>query len=716
MQEPQPIERGGSNWLALAVLLLSLAAVMALNLRLEHNRVQAREQERLLAQSRVVQLVLDEQLTSLFHVLGSLSEDWARQKNSQDFNTRLATLIDAMPGVRMMVILDAQGTIQACNVPGLVGQNFNKRAYFTDVQNSPDQAMLYISPPFVSSLGVFTIPLGRMVSGPQGGFNGVVSAGLEPRYFAPLLGSILYAPDMWAGLAHGSGEIFLSIPEREGITGMSLAQPGSFFWEHVKSGNPASIFVGRAKSTGEERIQAVRSIRPAGLSLNDPLVLLVARDPQAVFADWRSATIWKLGLCLALALFSCLGLYVYERHKRESDRQKALAAQAQEDSVRLVHTVIDNIPGMVAYWDADLRCRFANSAYLEWFGRTREEMLGLGIRELLREDLYQKNEKYILAALGGQAQHFERAMVKADGSTGYTMAHYIPDQVGEDVHGFFVLVSDVTDLKEQQLLLEARVEERTEDLRQTMLDLEKAKTQAESASRMKSDFLANLSHELRTPLNPIVVLTDLVLATELSPQQRDYLVDVRDSAQRLLHLFNRLIELMELETYVLTPSSVALASLREMMVQNIATRASAKGLMLGGDVSPELPEEIWSDLHLLRTVLLELAENAVRFTSQGELDVSFSRQADAGTGDQLCISVRDTGIGIPAERLADINTGLAQADVPLNKRFAGLGIGMAKARKAVDLLGGRLEVESVPDQGSTFRVLLPLASVRRPEA
>ncbi|MDP3425870.1 MAG: ATP-binding protein, partial [Humidesulfovibrio sp.] len=169
------------------------------------------------------------------------------------------------------------------------------------------------------------------------------------------------------------------------------------------------------------------------------------------------------------------------------------------------------------------------------------------------------------------------------------------------------------------------------------------------------------------------------------------------------------------ETFTPVPGFVGLASLREMAVQSIADAASAKGLELGGEVSPDLPQDIWSDLHLLRTALLELAENAVRFTTEGALNISFSRRKDAGAGDLLCITVRDTGMGIPAERLKDINTGLTQADAPLNKRFAGLGIGMAKAHRAVTLLGGRLEVESVLDQGSTFRMLLPLAAAPAPE-
>jgi signal transduction histidine kinase len=202
-------------------------------------------------------------------------------------------------------------------------------------------------------------------------------------------------------------------------------------------------------------------------------------------------------------------------------------------------------------------------------------------------------------------------------------------------------------------------------------------------------------------------LTGLVLGTELTPEQRDYLEDVRQAAQKLLKLFNRLIELMELESYAPVQGPVGLRSLLEVALQSCAPPASAKGLSLASSIAADLPDTVWSDLNLLRMALLELVDNAVRFTTEGEVSIAMSR-VEEGEGEKLCIAVRDTGMGIPAERLADISTGLTQADSHLNKRFAGLGVGMAKAHKATALLGGHLEVESAPGSGSTFRILLPL--------
>lgn len=142
--------------------------------------------------------------------------------------------------------------------------------------------------------------------------------------------------------------------------------------------------------------------------------------------------------------------------------------RALKDSERFLRSLIDILPGMVGYWSADLRNGFANAAYLEWFGKTPEEMRDIHIQELMGEALFRKNEPYIRAALRGERQRFERTLIKADGSTGHTWAHYIPDIDAGEVRGFFVLVSDITELKQAQLQLEklnAQLREQSEQLR-----------------------------------------------------------------------------------------------------------------------------------------------------------------------------------------------------------------------------------------------------------
>ncbi|MFG6462042.1 PAS domain S-box protein [Roseateles sp. DXS20W] len=148
-----------------------------------------------------------------------------------------------------------------------------------------------------------------------------------------------------------------------------------------------------------------------------------------------------------------------DRHRFEAElvEQRNLAEsrnQALHQGQRFIKSVTDAIPGLVAYWDKDLRCRFANKAYVEWFGRHPDQLLGTSLRELLGDAVFALNEPYIRGALAGQEQVFERTLVKADGSTGHTLAHYLPDVVAGEVQGFFVLVNDVTALKESQVVLE----------------------------------------------------------------------------------------------------------------------------------------------------------------------------------------------------------------------------------------------------------------------
>jgi PAS domain S-box-containing protein len=185
---------------------------------------------------------------------------------------------------------------------------------------------------------------------------------------------------------------------------------------------------------------------------------------------------------------------------RRKQAEEALAASEQ-----FMRVLTDFIPGMVGYWTRDLRCGFANVAYREWFGRNQEEMMGIHIRDMLGDEVYLKNEQFVIAALRGERQSFERTLTKADGSTGYVWAHYVPRWEGNEVSGFFVLVSDVTELKQVQVELE-----------QVNRDLAQRTVEAEAANRAKSEFLANMSHEIRTPMNAVIGLGNLAIRTENS--------------------------------------------------------------------------------------------------------------------------------------------------------------------------------------------------------
>ncbi|HJW23407.1 MAG TPA: diguanylate cyclase [Rhodocyclaceae bacterium] len=441
------------QWVILALGLATLGGATGFNLYVERGRTEEREEVRLLGQARVIQENLEHNLSSVSWVLADLRRDLPLLKTNGNLTRRLKMLSDAMPGVRTLALLDGGGTVLASSRAELLGQNFALREYFMTPRGHPDPDRIYVSQPFQTSLGIYVVNISLVIPGPRGEFAGIVVATLDPAYFVTLMASVLYAPDMWTAIAHGDGIQFLMVPEREGQPGKNLAQPGSFFSRHRDSGSASNVLTGTVYATGEHRMMAMRTVRPKAVRMDKSLVIAVARDLDAIFAGWRRDLEIQGGLFGLIFIGSILGLYAGQRRQRESARRESEAAAALAASERFMKTVTDNIPGMVAYWTDDLRCRFANHAYLEWFGRTPEQMRGIRIQELMGDELFRKNEPYIRAALTGERQQFERTLVKADGSIGYTWAHYIPDQDGDRVRGFFVLVSDITELKRAQISL-----------------------------------------------------------------------------------------------------------------------------------------------------------------------------------------------------------------------------------------------------------------------
>ena len=441
------------HWLGLLI----LGTVIAGNLFLDYGRIENREKEHLLLQTLIVQKILDHNLLAIDAVLQDLREHAVQAESPVSLNHRLDILATALGGVRTLTLFDKQGVVLASNKPELIGKDFSTRNYFQHILQDHNPDTLYVSSPFKTSLGAFTMTVGRMVIGADGAFAGVVNVSLDPDFFKPLLGSTLYTSDMWMNLVHGDGTVFLMLPDRDGVVGNTLARPGTLFTRHRESGRETSVFVDTVYATGETRMLAARTIQPPGLRMSAPLVVGISRDLDRLFEDWRKDAYLAGGLLAVLALLSTLFLNTFHKRQRENARQLAKTTQALAERERFIRMVTDNIPAMVAYWNADLRCEYANNVYLAWFGRSSEQMLGISIQELMGEALFSRNEHYIRGALRGEPQTFERNLTKTDGSMGYTLAQYIPDLVDGVVRGFFVLVADVTDLKNTQLELERKV-------------------------------------------------------------------------------------------------------------------------------------------------------------------------------------------------------------------------------------------------------------------
>ena len=324
-------------------------------------------------------------------------------------------------------------------------------------------------------------------------------------------------------------------------------------------------------------------------------------------------------------------------------------------------------------------------------GCTRDELIGApfkdfftdperaeaGIKRVLSE---KKVTDYELTA---RARDGQQTVVSYNATTFYDR--------GRTLQGVFAAARDVTERK----LVEA--------------ELQQAKAAAESASRSKSDFLASMSHEIRTPMNAIMGIADLLAQTELTGEQNKYVQIFRRAGDNLLNLINDILDLSKVEAsqLELEQTGFVLGDLLEKVTEMVAPPAQEKGLVLTCEIAPGTPTDLVGDPTRLRQVLLNLLGNAIKFTETGKVTLRVESNGDPAMPTALRFTVTDTGIGIPLDKLGRVFERFTQADSSTTRRFGGSGLGLTISRRLVELMGGRIWVESELGEGSVFALVVP---------
>jgi len=684
---------------------LALAAAALAGLAAwRYTEARAQQEQRLRHQARLAADVLSREVDSVNAALVGLLDDASdallRGMPVLALRHQLRALEAAMPGVRTLSILDAEGTARASSRDELVGSDFGQREYFRVARERNDPGLLHVSTPFRTHLGVWGMNLVRTVQAADGRFAGLVTATLDAPFFASLLEPANDAADMWSAVAHDGGLLLLMAPPRPELVGTSLAQPGSMFSRHRASGLEETAYWGRVASTGEDRLLVQRNVRPTGVASDHGLVVAMTRDASATLSGWHAETVFGATLFLFAGALALVGLGAVQRGERRQWQAQEVARLAVADSERRWALALEGSGVGVWDWNPQTDAMFLSRVWKDVLGGGQHDFgqTGQAWLDRVHPDDLPAVRRALDAHLQGRADRYvaEHRMRCADGSYKWVASQgrvFERDAAGQPVRVLGLQV-DVTQRHEAEALRRER-------------DL------ADAANRAKTEFLSRMSHELRTPLNAILGFAQLLVARNdppVSAEQREQLRYIEQAGWHLLEMVNDMLDLTrieagQLELHLQEVQLSGVVGAAQVLVQRQAQEA---GVTLA--IAPALADAaVEADAVRLRQVVANLLSNAIKYNREGgRVDVSVER----GTAGWRLV-VKDNGLGMSEEQLAHLfepfnRLGRGQSAIE------GAGLGLAVTRWLVEAMGGTITAHSTAGVGSTFIVELPRAAPAPP--
>jgi PAS domain S-box-containing protein len=607
----------------------------------------------------------------------------------EDLSRLLKRMQFSQAAVRSLSVMTEAEGVRASSNPANVGQYLDLQDFRPGDRGDAETSVLRIGPawqgrdladgrPSYAAMPVeadqaYFIPMALRLGNKANAVWVVVA--LNPDYLLDRQSRYIQADTDQFQMARLDGAVLVST--QSSAVGTAFAQPALL-------SRIQAVEVGTSE---DEQLTAFRT------SMRYPFFITVDVGRNAILADWKRKTTLTLASTLAALMAVVLITLLLMRRIRANEDAERL----QQGTIRKLSQAMEQSPTGILIMNAEGLVEYCNPFFCTLSGYTAADMLGKQPYFLDAGYTAPETFKTLQTTLvAGQIWSGEFVQRHRDGHEFTVSAVMAPlrDDTGRITH----YISSEHDISAQKTL---------------QRDLEVARDKAESATRAKSEFLANMSHEIRTPMNGVIGMTGLALDTDLDSKQRHYLNTVKSSAESLLVILNDILDFSKIEAGKLEIERIPfdLSKLMDDVGIAMEFRTSKKGLTLACDLAPDLPAMVVGDAGRIRQVLVNLFDNALKFTRQGGITLRAQVGARKAGECELHWSVSDTGVGIAPEKQKLIFAAFAQADASTTRQYGGTGLGLAICARLVELMGGRIWVESNLGQGSTFHFTVRLGQV-----